>query len=138
MLERAKLELNRSFERGKDKTPRQRLEYFLLMYRDAFGIGEKMCPAGASAAQWDKLSVKVQVATNSLVAIQFRGLEDIMRAGLDSGEFLSHGYQVDELAIWLITTLQGAMLTGRIIANPRPFDISFNIIREYLYSGKIH
>lgn len=138
MLDRARLALTHSFERGLDKTPRQRLEYFLLMYRDYIGVGEKMCPAGANAAQWDKLTDKVQVATNKLVGVQFQGIEDILRAGIDNGEFLSHGYSVDELAIWLITTLQGALLTGRIIANQRPFDISFNIIGQYLYSGEIH
>jgi TetR/AcrR family transcriptional repressor of nem operon len=132
MFERAGLDLKHSFSKGQGKSASQRLEYFLAIYSDYLGVGEKLCPVGASAAQWEKLPEAVREQISKLVAIQLHGVQAIIGAGIASGEFVSHQHSEQALALWLVTTLQGALLTARVMGNRQAFDISFSIIRLHL------
>jgi len=136
MLEQAGLVIKASFDRGQHKTAVQQLDFYLNIYSDFVGAGKRMCPAGAFAGEWGNLStlVKKQVAT--VIKIQMNGIKNIMKTGLDSGEFDPHGLSLDDLATWLLSSIQGALLTSRIMDSKKPFEICAKSIKQFLYKNK--
>lgn len=132
MLDRAKDDLQASFKRGEHKTPAEQIKYFIKIYKIYIGPGEKMCPGGTFAAEWDSLSERVQASVNRVMNTQLKGVEKILVAGIENGEFTSHGQSAEELASWLISCLQGAILTGRVKQSDRPFEFAVKTIKNYL------
>ncbi len=133
MLERARLALKASFERGHSKTAVQQLDYYLNIYSEFIGAGQRMCPAGAFAGVWERQSSPVKEQVNKLITTQLQGIKNIISKGLKSGEFNAHGLSLDDLALWVVSNLQGALLTGRIMGNKKSFDSSAKTIRKFLY-----
>ena len=134
VLDRAASDLTASFERGAGKTAQQRLQYFFGIYRSNIGAGKKLCPGGAFVGEWDKLSAQVQSSVSKLINTQTQGIEQIISDGMTTGEFTGHGQSPQSLAIWLISSIQGALLTARVAGQPDAFDISVTIINQYLSS----
>lgn len=132
MLERAGQQLKDSFARGVKKTALEQLCYFLDIYSDFIGAGSRMCPGGAYVGEWDKLSRTVKTRVNRLIRIQDKGLKNIVTTGLESGEFKSNGMSADELSLWLVSNLQGALLTSRVVGNKEPFEASIKVITQFL------
>jgi len=132
VLERAASDLAASFEQGSHKTAQQRLQYFFGIYRSKIGAGEKLCPGGAFVGEWDALSAQVQSCVSKLINTQTQGIEQIISDGLAAGEFTGHGQSPSALAIWLISSIQGALLTARVAGHVDAFDISVSIINQYL------
>ena len=135
MLDRARLDLKASFERGQSKTAIQQLDYYLNIYRRFIGAGRRMCPAGSFAGVWEKQSSPVKEQVNKLITVQLKGIKNIISKGLKSGEFNAHGLSLDDLALWVVSNLQGALLTGRIMENKKSFDSSAKTIRKFLYQN---
>ncbi len=132
VLERASGDLKASFSRGLKKTPSARLQYFFKVYRRDIGVGAKLCPGGAFVGEWDKLSAPVQAAVNTLINIQTQGIADIVEDGLNTNEFVAHGQTASQLALWIISSIQGALITGRVVGRTESFDICTNIVNQYL------
>ncbi len=132
VLDRAASELTASFERGTGKSAPQRLQYFFGIYRSNIGAGEKLCPGGAFVGEWDALTAPVQSSVSKLINTQTRGIEQIISEGIAAGELFGHGQNPQSLAIWLISSIQGALLTARVAGNTNSFDITVNIINQYL------
>lgn len=133
MLDRARLDLKASFERGHSKTAVQQLDYYLNIYNDYIGAGQRMCPGGAFAGEWERQSSTVKKQVNKLITVQYKGIKNIISKGLESGEFSDHDLDLDELALWVVSSLQGALLTGRIMGNKKSFESSAKTIRKFLY-----
>ena len=132
MLDRAAEDLSASFKRGKSKTPTQQLRYFFNIYFMYIGPGQRMCPGGAFASEWDKLSDQVHQSVRRVLRVQINGIEAIISEGIQSGEFESHGQSPSELASWVISCLQGSILTGRVEESEAPFKCAVNTIERYL------
>ncbi|MCW9000407.1 MAG: hypothetical protein OQK04_16985, partial [Kangiellaceae bacterium] len=64
--------------------------------------------------------------------VQIDGIQDIITEGIANGEFASHGQSPKELASWVISCLQGAILTGRVEESEEPFKFAVNTIERYL------
>ena len=135
VLERATSEMKDSFARGEGKRPTERLTYFLNIFRFHIIPSEKMCPGGAFAGEWDKLSDPVKQQVNRLINAQIQGLQNILRAGIDSGEFNDHGQSVEDLAQWLISGIQGALLTSRVTGSDKYFESMLKVSTQYLISS---
>jgi len=133
ILTRASEELKLSFARGHNKTPTQQLKYFFNIYRDFIGIGERMCPGGVFAGEWGKVSEPVKSQANKLIKIQIQGVKGIIEAGIKSGEFESHDLNLDDLTLWLVSCLQGSLLTSRIMGSNKSFNSSIKIAQNFLY-----
>jgi len=132
LLERATLEMKQSFLRGETKSPLERLNYFLDIYLLNIIPTEKLCPGGAFAGEWDKLSNPVKERVNRLIDTQVKGVSDILSQGIQSGVFNDHAKTVEELAHWVIACVQGALVTSRVSQNRAIFESSITIITEYL------
>ena len=53
-------------------------------------------------------------------------------AGIGSGEFTSRGQPPEKLALWVISNLQGSLITSRIFENSNAFDHTAEIVTNYL------
>lgn len=133
MLDRARLGLKASFERGRSKTAIQQLDYYLNIYSFFIGAGERMCPGGAFAGEWEKQSSPVKEQVNKLIDVQYRGIKNIIEKGLETDEFDAHGLSLEDLSLWVVSCLQGALLTSRIMGNKTSFESCAKTIRSFLY-----
>jgi len=132
MLERATEDLKASFKRGKHKSATEQLRYFFAIYFRIIGPGQRMCPGGAFAGEWDKLSEPVHQSVRAVLNAQIEGVEEIIVAGVSKGEFADHGQSPKALASWIISCLQGAILTSRVEENDTHFNFAVNTIERYL------
>jgi len=132
MLERATAEMKESFVRGAAKTPLERLNYFLNIYLHHIIPTEKLCPGGAFAGEWGKLSSPVKAQVNRLIDAQVKGVSEILTEGFQSGVFNNHTKTIEELAQWVIACIQGALVTSRISDSRVMFESMLTIITEYL------
>ncbi len=133
MLKRVGDELQASFKRGQHKTAMEQLDYFLTVYSDFIGAGKRLCPGGAFAGEWGNLSDEVKEQVNRLIAVQVKGIRNILSAGIDSGQFDAHDLSLEELSEWMVACLQGALLTSRIKGGKKGFERSAKVIRKFLY-----
>ena len=132
LLERAATELKESFARGEGKSPTQRLLYYINIYRVHIIPSEMMCPGGAFAGEWGKLSESVQAKVQYLIKMQSQCLQQILAAGIASGEFYDHGQGIEELSQWLVACIQGGLLTSRVAGNQQPFEGAIKVVTQYL------
>jgi len=132
LLERATSEMKESFVRGKAKTPLERLTYFLNIYLHHIIPTEKLCPGGAFAGEWGRLSQPVKSHVNRLIDTQVKGVSEILNDGIQSGVFNDHAKTVEELAQWVVACIQGALVTSRISESRVMFESTLTIITEYL------
>ena len=132
LLERATSEMKESFVRGKAKSPLEQLNYFLDIYLHHIIPTEKLCPGGAFAGEWGKLSSPVKKQANRLVDAQVKGVSEILTEGIQSGVFSDHAKTVEELAQWVIACVQGALVTSRVSQNRDIFKRTLTITIEYL------
>lgn len=121
VMERAGNELKAAFEAGAHKTPTERLRYFFHIYFNHIGAGERICPGAACVSEWDQLSTKSQELIARLLKIQAGGVEDIIADGLEIGEFNGHGNSAKHLSLWVISSIQGALLTSRAFKDKEVF-----------------
>ncbi len=136
VLERATEQLQASFERGEHYTPQAQLSYFIGLFLQFAGPGQKICPGGAFAGEWDRLNERVQDQARGLMEVQLKGIENILQAGLRSGDFEGHDLSVEALSQWVIASIQGALLVSRVTGNAEAFENSMASIKSYLYKTK--
>jgi TetR/AcrR family transcriptional repressor of nem operon len=132
LLERASSQMKESFIRGRTKSPIKRLSYFLDIFLKQIIPTEKLCPGGAFAGEWGKLSEPVKTQVKKLIDTQVKGVSDILARGIQSGVFNDHAKTVEELAHWVIACVQGALVTSRVSQNKVTFESTQTIIIEYL------
>lgn len=135
ILERSQQQLEASFARGSDKTAGQRMEYFINIFRNFIAPAHKMCPAGVTAGGWDKLSTRVKDGVKKLFYSQLKGLEDIVRDGREAGEFADNDKSAEAVALWIISSMQGGLVTSRVMGNPQPFELATELVMDYLTNG---
>lgn len=136
LLERAAVDLRESFERGEGKTPKQRLAYYFNIYRLYVIPSEKLCPGGAFAGEWDKLSQPVQEHVKKLLMEQSKGLRSVLLAGIENGDFEDQGLSIDELTQWIVSCIQGCLLVCRIYDSKQAFESAVKVINCYLMPGE--
>ena len=133
LLERATQDLKTSFEQGKNKTACARLDYFFAIYNTFMKPGEKMCPGGAYAGEWETQAEPVRIQAQKLINAQIKGVQQILSDGLASAEFNDLEQNPQDLAQWIISSLQGALLISRVNGNNISFECSCRCIRQLLY-----
>ncbi len=132
LLERVTAQMKESFVLGRSKSPLQRLNYFLNIFSQQIVPAQKLCPGGAFAGEWGRLSIPVKTQVNKLIDVHLKGVSEILTEGMQTGVFYDHGKTVEELAQWVIACVQGGLLTSRITENATMFESTLKIIQEYL------
>ncbi len=136
ILKRAGDDLKGSYKRGIGKTATQQLDYFFNIYSKFIRVGERLCPGGTLASEWGKISNPIKEQVQRLIKIQGDGIRDIVEAGVKSGEFKTNDLSVNELTLWIVSCIQGSLLTGRIMESSDSFESCIKTIRTFLYEQK--
>jgi TetR/AcrR family transcriptional repressor of nem operon len=94
--------------------------YFRLLLRVS-GQGDRVCPAGAYAADWNTLSEPVQKAVNRFFATARGWLVQVVEQGQQAGEFTTAKPATD-LADLVISAAQGGLLFNRVAPRTDHFE----------------
>ncbi len=132
ILERSDNDLKASFKKGESKSAGQQLNYFFSLYNKFMSPGEKLCVGGAFVGEWGTLSDPVQIQANKLINTQIKNIKRIIKLGIDNGDFNQHGKSADDLALWVVSCIQGSLLTCRVSGNKKPFKAAVDVINQYL------
>jgi len=133
VIQRAGDELKSAFESGRHKTPIERMKYFFTIYLKHIGAGKRICPGAAFIGEWDQLSEDVQSQVARLIKIQAQGVEDILADGLEQGLFNGHGNSAKSLTMWVVSSIQGALLTSRALNDTGVFTATTQAIENTLF-----
>jgi len=132
VITRAGDELKAAFESGLHKSPLDRLRYFFKIYKTHIGAGKSICPGAAFVGEWDQLSPSVQDGVTRLLTIQANGVEAIIKDGIDENTFVTHGNSAKQLALWVVSSIQGALLTSRGMKDAAVFNLTTQAIENTL------
>ena len=132
LLERVHEQMKAAFERGEGKPAMKRMKYYLDIFRSYILPGQNMCPAGAFAGEWGSMSQDVQQAIQRVFKMQIKNIAKIIEAGNESGEFIKRKRSPEQVAKWIFSMLQGALVCDRVLGTKSNFDLSAEMIMNYL------
>ena len=132
VLERAADWLSARMEKLEGREPPERLEGYFEIYRIIHGKGERMCPGGSFGAVLDAVSSPVQAALHRFAKMHLDWLEDIVRDGVERGQFQIGDQRARDVAKQIAAGIQGALLVGRLTGDPHVIDTIAAEFRSYL------
>lgn len=132
LLERAQDKLIDSFRQVENASAFVRLETYLNIYGTYFGASKKMCPGGSFAGIWGTVSEPLKKIIQQLGETHINEITRIVESGRSSGEFKPTDSSPREVAIWIVSTVQGAMLTSRMMDTDSSFKITMKQLKDFL------
>ena len=112
--------------------PGVRLERYFDMFRVIHGKGERMCPGGSFGSVFGAVSSPVQRALHRFAKMHLDWLEDVVREGVERGQFKIGDQRPCDVAIQIAAGVQGALLIGRFTSNSHVIDSVGEEFRSYL------
>jgi TetR/AcrR family transcriptional repressor of nem operon len=109
-----------------------RLERYIDLFRGLHGKAERMCPGGSFASIFGAVSPAVQRALHNFTKMHLVWLEEVVREGAKSGAFKVGDQAPRDIALQIFSSVQGALLTGRLTSDPGVLDAVATEIRTYL------
>jgi len=95
-------------EAGKEQSAKEKTEVLLTMYANYCLSGKNLCIIGACTSIYSELPPKMEKAANEYIDTIESWLTDVLREGLQKGEFRSEQTPENIAALW-ISTLPGAL-----------------------------
>jgi TetR/AcrR family transcriptional repressor of nem operon len=116
--------------------PLDRLERYFDLFRVLHGKGERMCPGGSFGAVFGAVSSPVQRAVHAFTKMHLDWLEDVVREGVERGQFSIGEQRPRDVAVQIFASVQGSLLTGRLISDAHVIDQIADELRSYLGYAK--
>ena len=116
----------------KELAPPERLERYFDLFHDLHGKAERMCPGGSFASVFGAVSPAVQRALHAFTKMHLDWLEGVVRKGAALGAFEISEQAPRDVALQIFSSVQGALLTGRLTADPGVLDAVATELRTYL------
>jgi TetR/AcrR family transcriptional repressor of nem operon len=116
----------------KELAPPERLERYFDLFHDLHGKAERMCPGGSFASVFGAVSPAVRRALHAFTKMHLDWLEGVVREGAALGAFEIGGQAPRDVALQIFSSVQGALLTGRLTADPGVLDAVATELRTYL------
>jgi hypothetical protein len=91
-----------------------------------------MCPGGSFASVLGAVSPAVQRALHAFTKMHLDWLEGVLREGAALGAFEIGEQAPRDVALQIFSSVQGALLTGRLTADPGVLDAVATELRTYL------
>jgi TetR/AcrR family transcriptional regulator, transcriptional repressor for nem operon len=132
MLKRAADWVRAELKKTEGREPRERLEAYFDVFRQIHGKGERMCPGGSFAAVFDALASPVQTSVHRFAKMHLDWLEDVVRDGVEQGQFTIGDQRPRDVAAQIAAGVQGALLVGRLSSDRHVLDVVAEGIRRYL------
>ena len=114
MLQRAADWTSAQFKKAEGREPAERLEAYFDLFRQIHGKGERMCPGGSFAAGFGAISSSVQASLHRFAKMHLDWLEDVVRDGVERGQFTIGDQRPRDVAAQIAAGIQGALLVGRL------------------------
>jgi TetR/AcrR family transcriptional regulator, transcriptional repressor for nem operon len=109
-----------------------RLEAYFKVFRQIHGKGERMCPGGSFAPVFGAVSSPVQAALHRFSKMHLDWLEDVVRDGVELGQFNVGDQRPRDVAAQILAAVQGALLVGRLTSDRHVLSVVAEGIRRYL------
>ena len=132
MLKRAADWVRAELKKTEELEPKERLEAYFDIFRQIYGKGERMCPGGSFAAVFDAVSSPVQTAVHRFAKMHVDWLEDVVRDGVEQGQFTIGDQRPRDVAAQIAAAVQGALLVGRLSSDRHVLDVVVEGMRRYL------
>ena len=132
MLQRAADWVSAQFKNAEGLEPSERLETYFDLFRQIHGKGERMCPGGSFAAVFGAVSSPVQAALHRFAKMHLDWLEDVVRDGVELGQFTIGDQRPRDVATQISAGVQGALLVGRLTSDRHVISVMAEGIRRYL------
>ena len=136
LLDRVHDQMKAAFDSGQGKPALKRLNYYLKIYRHYIVPGKNMCPVGAFVGEWGAMSNEVKFSIRRNFKMQLSSLTDIVRSGVESGEFTPLSSDPDTVATWILATVQGSLSCDRVFENDNTFQLSSKLIFDFLTANR--
>ena len=132
MLKRGADWVTGQLDATKELAPPERLERYFDLFHDLHGKAERMCPGGSFASVLGAVSPAVQRALHAFTKMRLDWLEGVVREGAELGAFEIGEQAPRDVALQIFSNVQGALLTGRLTADPGVLDVVATELRTYL------
>jgi TetR/AcrR family transcriptional repressor of nem operon len=132
VLERGADWVSAKMEKVKDAEPRDRLEAYFDLFGILHGKGERMCPGGSFGSVFGAVSSRVQAALHRFARVHLDLLEEIVREGVERGQFNIGDQRPRDVATQIAAGVQGALLVSRIASDPHVLEEVVAGLRHYL------
>lgn len=132
MLKRAADWVSAELKKTDGREPRERLEAYFDVFHQIHGKGKRMCPGGSFAAVFDAVSSPVQTSVHRFAKMHLDWLEDVVREGVEQGQFTVGDQRPRDVAAQIAAAVQGALLVERLSSDPHVLDVVAEGIRRYL------
>ena len=132
MLKRAADWVRAELKKTEGLEPKERLEAYFDIFHQIYGKGERMCPGGSFAAVFDAVSSPVQTAVHRFAKMHVDWLEDVVRDGVEQGQFTIGDQRPRDVAAQIAAAVQGALLVGRLSSDRHVLDVVVEGMRRYL------
>jgi TetR/AcrR family transcriptional repressor of nem operon len=132
MLKRAADWVRAELKKTEGREPKERLEAYFDIFHQIYGKAERMCPGGSFAAVFDAVSSPVQTAVHRFAKMHVDWLEDVVRDGVEQGQFTVGDQRPRDVAAQIAAAVQGALLVGRLSSDRHVLDVVVEGMRRYL------
>ena len=132
MLQRAADWVSGQFKKVEGREPKERLEAYFDLFRQIHGKGERMCPGGSFAADFDAVSSPVQASLHRFAKMHVDWLEEVVRDGVEHGQFTIGDQRPRDVAAQILASVEGALLVGRLSSDRHILSAAAEGIRRYL------
>ena len=132
MLKRAADWVRAELKKTEGREPKERLEAYFDIFHQIYGRAERMCPGGSFAAVFDAVSSPVQTAVHRFAKMHVDWLEDVVRDGVEQGQFTVGDQRPRDVAAQIAAAVQGALLVGRLSSDRHVLDVVVEGMRRYL------
>jgi TetR/AcrR family transcriptional repressor of nem operon len=109
----------------KSETPSRQAVAYIKMFRDQIGAGERVCPVGATASEWELIDPALQDAVRALSrahAEWVTGVADRLAKSANTDPQLMGGAKPRQWAAHVSALCQGALMMARLNQDPKVFD----------------
>ena len=132
VLKRAAGWVTSQLKQAEALSPQHRLERYFDLFRILHGKGERMCPGGSFGAVFGAISSPLQRALHAFTKMHLDWLEGVVREGVERGQFSIGEQRPRDIAVQIFASIQGGLLTGRLISDPHVIDQIAEELRSYL------
>ncbi|MEL6822830.1 MAG: TetR/AcrR family transcriptional regulator [Calditrichota bacterium] len=108
-----------------------RLDAFFKLYRDFFGVGEKICMNGVLSANLNGLPEEMKEEFRKLLRFEHAWMKRVIKEGQESGEFKSD-QSPGKLALLIGAAMQGAIQIARANDRMDLLDVSIDQMKIVL------
>ena len=125
LIDEAQTKFARWSQRLQGQSVAQKMQAYILMFRNAIGAGERVCPIGATGGEWDCLEPALQGRVRHFHQFQLDWLTQAVapwQAPSSAQDSDAQQLLAQQRATQINAMLQGALLSARVHADVAVFD----------------